>query len=142
MCVIKRIPGEELGGVRFLRGSEQLVPQRPESCYEARVLVNYIRVNDELMPYLLQGRSRWFGTLAIHPGLLFLLQRPLRKQEYRLDHQGELRVVDLCVLQHPMSRNIASGRSFNSSKTREYAGILATLSIANLNPRMQGYGKS
>ena len=141
MCVIKRIPGEELGGVRFLRGSEQLVTQRPESCYETRVLVNLISLNDELMPYLLRGRSRWLGTVANHHGLLFLLQRPLQKQGYRLDHQGELRAMDLCVLQHPMSRNIASGRSFKSSKTREYTGILATLSIANLNPRMQGYGK-
>ena len=58
MCVIKRIPGEELSGVRFLSGSEQLVTQRPESCYETRVLVNLISVDDEMMPYLLRGRSR------------------------------------------------------------------------------------
>ena len=103
MCVVKRISGEELGGVRFLRGSEQLMTQIPESCYETRMLVNLIGVNDELMPYLFRGRSRWFGTLAIHHGLLFLLQHPLRKQEYRLDHQTELRVVvgAYCSIQCP-----------------------------------------
>ena len=71
MCVIKRIPGEELGRVRFLSGSEQLVTQIPESCYETRVLVNSISLNDELMPYLFRRRLRWFGTVAIHHGLFF-----------------------------------------------------------------------
>ena len=58
MCVVKRIPGEELGGVRFLRGSEQLMAQIPESCYETRMLVDFIGVKDELIPYLFLGRSR------------------------------------------------------------------------------------
>jgi len=42
------------------------------------------------------------------------------------------------LLQHPMSRNIASGRFFPNLRTRGYAGIPEILSLVKPNPKMQG----
>lgn len=55
---------------------------------------------------------------------------------------NKLQGKEKLVQQHPMSRNIAFGRSSNNWKARRYAGILAILSFANPNPRTHGYGQT
>ena len=78
-----------------------------------------------------------------HPSrITFLTSAPTAEARASVRSSNRTPGYGGCVLQHPMSRNIASGRSFKSLRTRWYAGILlAILSVANLNPRMQGYGK-
>jgi hypothetical protein len=73
-----------------------------------------------------------------HPSWTTFLSSAPTVRRCRSGRQGKSR--NESVLQHPMSKNIASGRSFNNSMARGYAGIFAIVSFANLNPRMQGYG--
>ena len=56
--------------------------------------------------------------------------------------RGKPQGVKWHMLQHPMSKNIASGRFFTNPRARGYAGNLATLSPVNKNARMQKNGKS
>ena len=79
-----------------------------------------------------------------HPSwMTFLSSAPtICGREKATDQTLEANPILRVVLQHPISKNIASGRFFNNLKTRGYAGIFAILSSVNLNPRMQGYGKT
>ena len=78
-----------------------------------------------------------------HPSWITFLASPptIRERNYWSVMKANSE-MSRSLLQHPMSRNMASGRLFPSSRTRGYAGVLEALSIVNLNPRMQGYGKT
>ena len=63
-----------------------------------------------------------------HPSWITFLTSGLTIQDGKgpSDHQGKLRDMNWFPQQHPMSKNIASGRLFTNPRTRGYAGALET----------------